>query len=228
MQEKKSTILVVDDEQDLVDILAFNLKTAGYLVETACSAEEALTKDLSKVDLILLDVMMSPMSGFEMAALLKRDPSTDGIPIIFLTAKDREEDTVAGLRIGADDYVSKPFSIQELILRIKAVLRRSSGAPSKGAGIDYEALHLDLTGKSLTIDGHTVPLTRTEFDLLSVLLRNPGRVFSRNELIGRVWPDGVIITDRSVDVNITRLRKKLGRYAGKIVTRSGFGYCFSV
>ena len=228
MQEKKSTILVVDDEHDLVEILRFNLQTAGYHVETAYSAEEALSKDLSQVDLILLDVMMGRISGFEMARRLKTEPSTEQIPIIFLTAKDREEDTIAGLKIGADDYISKPFSLQEVLLRIQAVLRRAKSHPMDGESVDYESLHLDLTGKTLTIDGDSVPLTRTEFDLLAVLSQNPERVFSRHELIDRVWPDGVIVTDRSVDVNITRLRKKLGRYADRIVTRSGFGYCFSI
>ncbi|MBO4818109.1 MAG: response regulator transcription factor [Bacteroidales bacterium] len=223
MNPKKS-ILVVDDEQDLCDIISFNLEKEGYAVDSAFSAEEALKKDLGGYDLLLLDVMMGGMSGFKLAARLKADPKTTGIPIIFLTARDSEDDTVRGLELGADDYVSKPFSIRELLARIGAVLRRSSG--SEEDQLVYEGLVLDKERKIVTVDGEEVFLTRTEFDLLQLLLSDQGRVFSRSELIGKVWPDDVLVLDRTVDVNITRLRKKIGQYSTRIHTRSGFGYYF--
>lgn len=223
MNPKKS-ILVVDDEQDLCDIISFNLEKEGYAVDSAFSAEEALKKDLGGYDLLLLDVMMGGMSGFKLAARLKADPKTAGIPIIFLTARDSEDDTVRGLELGADDYVSKPFSIRELLARIGAVLRRSSG--SEEDKLVYEGLVLDKERKIVTVDGEEVFLTRTEFDLLQLLLSDQGRVFSRSELIGKVWPDDVLVLDRTVDVNITRLRKKIGQYSTRIHTRSGFGYYF--
>lgn len=223
MNPKKS-ILVVDDEQDLCDIISFNLEKEGYAVDSAFSAEEALKKDLGGYDLLLLDVMMGGMSGFKLAARLKADPKTSGIPIIFLTARDSEDDTVRGLELGADDYVSKPFSIRELLARIGAVLRRSSG--SEEDKLVYEGLVLDKERKIVTVDGEEVFLTRTEFDLLQLLLSDQGRVFSRSELIGKVWPDDVLVLDRTVDVNITRLRKKIGQYSTRIHTRSGFGYYF--
>lgn len=223
MNPKKS-ILVVDDEQDLCDIISFNLEKEGYAVDSAFSAEEALKKDLGGYDLLLLDVMMGGMSGFKLAARLKADPKTSGIPIIFLTARDSEDDTVRGLELGADDYVSKPFSIRELLARIGAVLRRSSG--SEEDQLVYEGLVLDKERKIVTVDGEEVFLTRTEFDLLQLLLSDQGRVFSRSELIGKVWPDDVLVLDRTVDVNITRLRKKIGQYSTRIHTRSGFGYYF--
>ena len=223
MNPKKS-ILVVDDEQDLCDIISFNLEKEGYAVDSAFSAEEALKKDLGGYDLLLLDVMMGGMSGFKLAARLKADPKTTGIPIIFLTARDSEDDTVRGLELGADDYVSKPFSIRELLARIGAVLRRSSG--SEEDKLVYEGLVLDKERKIVTVDGEEVFLTRTEFDLLQLLLSDQGRVFSRSELIGKVWSDDVLVLDRTVDVNITRLRKKIGQYSTRIHTRSGFGYYF--
>ena len=223
MNPKKS-ILVVDDEQDLCDIISFNLEKEGYAVDSAFSAEEALKKDLGGYDLLLLDVMMGGMSGFKLAARLKADPKTTGIPIIFLTARDSEDDTVKGLELGADDYVSKPFSIRELLARIGAVLRRSSG--SEEDKLVYEGLVLDKERKIVTVDGEEVFLTRTEFDLLQLLLSDQGRVFSRSELIGKVWPDDVLVLDRTVDVNITRLRKQIGQYSTRIHTRSGFGYYF--
>jgi len=217
-------ILVVDDEPDLCDIIRFNLEKEGYKVDCAFSAEEAMRMDLLAYDLMLLDVMMGGMSGFDLADRLKADPHTSGIPIIFLTARDSEADTVRGLELGADDYVSKPFSIRELLARISAVLRRSSGVYDDT--LSYEGLVLDRERKSVTVDGTDTFLTRTEFDLLQLLLSEQGHVFSRSELIGKVWPDDVLVLDRTVDVNITRLRKKIGPYSTKIHTRSGFGYYF--
>lgn len=223
----KKKILVVDDEHDLCEILQFNLTTAGYDTDTANSTSEAMKKDLTQYDLLLLDVMLPDVSGFEMAKLIKADKRTSNIPIIFLTAKDTEEDTLTGFNLGADDYVTKPFSIREVIARVKAVLHRVSTKQTDDAEcISYKELTINLKQKSVTIDGEDVSLTRTEFGLLSMLVSNVGQVFSRQQLLEKVWPQDVIVTNRTVDVNMARMRKKLGRYASCIVARQGFGYCF--
>lgn len=229
MDEKDSRILVVDDEQDLCEILKFNLETEGYQVETANSAEEALEKDIASYNLLLLDVMMGGMSGFQLAKQLKNCEVTAHIPIIFLTARDTENDTVTGFNLGADDYISKPFSIREVMVRVRAVLRRTASrleGAEEPAVISYQGLLLNLDKKSVSVDGEDVPFTKTEFELLRLLLEERGRVFSRQELIDRVWPKDVLVLDRTVDVNITRMRKKIGRFAKCIVTRLGFGYYF--
>lgn len=229
MEEKNKRILVVDDEQDLCEILSFNLETEGYYVDTANSAEEALEMDVPSYHLLLLDVMMGGMSGFQMAKKLKENPVTANIPIIFLTARDTENDTVTGFNLGADDYISKPFSIREVMVRIRAVLRRTAeqnGTAEEPTIIGYQGLLLNLDKKTVSIDGENVPFTKTEFELLRLLLEEKGRVFSRQELIDRVWPKDVMVLDRTVDVNITRMRKKVGRFAKCIVTRLGFGYYF--
>lgn len=229
MDEKDSRILVVDDEQDLCEILKFNLETEGYLVETANSAEEALEKDIASYNLLLLDVMMGGMSGFQLAKQLKNSEVTAHIPIIFLTARDTENDTVTGFNLGADDYISKPFSIREVMVRVRAVLRRTASrleGAEEPAVISYQGLLLNLDKKSVSVDGEDVPFTKTEFELLRLLLEKRGRVFSRQELIDRVWPKDVLVLDRTVDVNITRMRKKIGKFAKCIVTRLGFGYYF--
>ena len=221
------TILVVDDEQDLLEILQFNLQSEGYVVRTAMSAEEALKLNLSDVDLILLDVMMGEMSGFKMAEILKANPATQSIPIIFLTARDTENDTIAGFNLGADDYIAKPFSLKEVLVRIRAVMRRYNALEqTQGTTLQYEGLTLDLQKKSVSVDGESVRFTKTEFELLRILLEERGRVLSRNDLLGRVWPKDVCVLDRTVDVNITRIRRKIGRYGKCIVTRQGFGYMF--
>lgn len=226
--KKNHRILVVDDEQDLCEILKFNLETEGYEVETACSAEEALTLDLTTFDLLLLDVMMGEMSGFALARKLKSEEATKDIPIIFLTARDTENDTVTGFNLGADDYISKPFSIREVLVRVRAVLRRTadSQGQSQPSVLKYQGLELNLDNKTVSIDGEQVPFTKTEFELLRTLLEEKGRVFSRQELINRIWPQDVLVLDRTVDVNITRLRKKIGRFSKCIITRLGFGYFF--
>lgn len=226
--ETNSNILVVDDEQDLCEILKFNLETEGYNVETANSAEEALEMGIEKSDLLLLDVMMGGMSGFALAKRLKENPLTAGIPIIFLTAKDTENDTVTGFNLGADDYISKPFSIREVMVRVRAVLRRTKEKEGVQPSniVSYQGLVLNLDKKSVSIDGEDIPFTKTEFEILHLLLDERGRVFSRQELIDRIWPKDVLVLDRTVDVNITRLRKKIGRFSKCIVTRLGFGYYF--
>ena len=219
---------MVDDEQDLCEILKFNLETDGYTVEMANSAEEALEMNIESFNLLLLDVMMGGMSGFALAKQLKGDPATKDIPIIFLTARDTENDTVTGFNLGADDYISKPFSIREVLVRVRAVLRRTAehnGVPQSNV-ISYQGLELNLDKKTVSIDGEDIPFTKTEFEILHLLLDEKGRVFSRQELIDRIWPKDVLVLDRTVDVNITRLRKKIGRFSKCIVTRLGFGYYF--
>ena len=220
-------ILIIDDEPDLCEILRFNLQAAGYEAQAAHSAEEALAADVANYDLLLLDVMMDGMSGFELARFLKGDAQARHIPIIFLTAKDTEEDTLHGFSLGADDYVSKPFSVREVIARVGAVLHRSD--PHHEASqemLSHEGLSMMKANKQVTIDGVTVPFTRTEYDLLWLLMSHPEQVFTRQQLIEAVWPKEVVVTDRTVDVNITRIRKKIGIYARCIGTRSGFGYFF--
>ena len=223
-------ILVVDDEQDLCDILVFNLNAAGYTAHTVHSAEAALELDMSDYDLLLVDVMMEGMSGFDLVRRLKMDAQTARVPIIFLTAKDGEEDTLYGFSIGADDYVTKPFSVREVLARVKAVLNRMSPVVADEAArvLVHESLSMDVMNKTVTVDGESISLTKTEFELLRLFLSNRGEVFTRQQVIERVWPPHVIVSDRTVDVNIARMRKKIGRYSSCIVTRQGFGYMFKV
>lgn len=221
-------ILVVDDEEDLCEILKFNLETEGYEVDTAFSAEEALKKDLTQYRLLLLDVMMGEISGFRMANMLKKDERTAHIPIIFLTAKDTENDMLTGFNLGADDYISKPFSIREVQARVKAVVRRTGtdAAEPERELLQYETLTLDTKRIKAFIEEEEIGLTKKEFEILKLLLENRNNVFSREEILSRIWKDEVYVLDRTIDVNITRLRKKIGPYGKNIVTRLGFGYCF--
>lgn len=245
------TILIVDDEPDICEILRFNLELEGYDVCTAEGADEAqkiLDGKLSNgkcVDLILLDVMMTAKSGFEWAKELKADNRTAGIPIIFCTAKTLEEDLLRGFALGSDDYICKPFRISEVKARVKAVLRRSpSPQPSprsalplrtsvqkKREGVDSviscEGLQLDLDRKECFVDGKEVQFTKLEFELLALLLSKPGQVFSREKILETVWPSDAIVLDRTVDVNITRIRKKIGRYGKCLRTKFGYGYLFN-
>ena len=228
-------ILIVDDEQDICEILQYNLETEGYEVVTANSAEEALELPLHEFSLILLDVMMGEMSGFQMARRLKDSPATAQIPIIFITALDGEDHLVKGLNIGADDYIAKPLSMKEVKARVRAVLRRTAQASSQqgettaaasGNRIGYEGIVLDLNTKTVTLDGEELICTKLEFELLSFFLRHPGTVYSREDLLKYCWPQDVLVLDRTVDVSITRLRKKIGRYGKQIKTRVGYGYYF--
>lgn len=220
-------ILVVDDEEDLCEILKFNLEMEGYTVDTAYSAEEALKLDITQYNLLLLDVMMGEISGFKMARMLKANKDTAEIPIIFITAKDTENDTITGFNLGADDYISKPFSLREVIMRVKAVLRRTAGVQIKEEEqLQYKGLVINIPQKKVTIDGEETSLTKKEFEILLLLLQNQGRVFSREDILAKVWNDEVYVLDRTIDVNITRLRKKIGSYGKNIVTRLGYGYCF--
>lgn len=225
----KNRILVVDDEEDLCEILQFNLESEGFTVDVAYSAEEALKKDLSVYNLLMLDVMMGEISGFRMARIVREQPKTAAIPIIFLTAKDTENDKLTGFNIGADDYISKPFSIREVVARVKALLRRTDSklveAP-KIQTLEYETLVMHLDNKKVLLETEEIPFTKKEFEILKLFLENRNRVFTREEMLTRVWSDEVIVLDRTIDVNITRLRKKIGKYGKNIVTRLGYGYCF--
>ena len=228
MTKQPFHLLVVDDEEDLCEILQFNLEAEGYNVDTAYSAEEALTLDLTQYDLLLLDVMMGKISGFKMASMLREKSETADLPIIFLTAKDTENDMLTGFNLGADDYIPKPFSIRQVLARVKAVLRRSK--ESKGEKdkniLTYKTLKLDIEQIKVYIDGNEIALTKKEFEILRLFLENFNHVFTRDEFLTKIWKDEVYVLDRTIDVNITRLRKKIGEYGKNIVTRLGFGYCF--
>ncbi len=222
-------ILVVDDEEDICEILQFNLQLEGFKVDVAHSAEEAMTLKLKEYNLILLDVMMGKISGFRMMQLMRQNDYTAHIPIIFITARDTENDVVTGFNLGADDYISKPFSIKEVVLRVKAVARRTLevNTPSKINSVWVDGLELNIDNKSVTVDNENVPFNKKEFELLLVLMQNPNKVLSREDLLKMVWSDDVCVVPRTVDVNITRIRKKIGKYGARIVARQGFGYSFT-
>ena len=224
-------ILIVDDEETLCEVLKLNLENEGYDVDIAFSAEQALTYDLKSYSLILLDIMMGEISGIKMAKMLKANMETAGIPIIFCTARDTEDDMVMGLNLGADDYIVKPYTVRNVIARVKSVLRRTTNQKSHTATekpnmLIVEGLHLDMEFKRCTVDGTEVKLTRKEYELLAYLLSHRGQICSREQILIRVWSDEVVVLDRTIDVNITRLRSKIGAYGSYIVTRSGFGYGF--
>ncbi len=223
---ERHRILVVDDEEAICEILKFNLEANGYDVDVAYSAEEAMKMHPERYSLILLDIMMGEMSGFQMAHILKEKPETAKVPIIFCTAKDTENDTVAGLNIGADDYIAKPFSLSEVVARVRSVIRRTSQTEATPECLRYNTLCLSLNSKQCTIDGKEVMLTKKEFEILKLFLSLKGVIFSRDEILSRVWEGDVVVLDRTIDVNITRLRKKLGEYGKHIVTRNGYGYGF--
>jgi DNA-binding response OmpR family regulator len=218
-------ILVVDDEKDLREILQFNLSSEGFEIDVASSAEEALNLPLENYHLILLDVMMGGMSGYKMADILRREKELD-VPIIFLTAKGSENDLLTGFNVGGDDYIIKPFSIKEVVVRIKAILKRGTATKKPSTILESGGLQLDISRKSATIDDEPVKLTRKEFEILVLLMKNQGKYISRDEILTRIWSDDVIVTERNVDVNIARLRKKIGEYGAAIKGRSGYGYCF--
>ena len=212
-------ILVVDDEEGIRMGLCEYLRLEGYEADGASSAEEALAADVAGYDLLLLDVMMEGMDGFQLARKLKESPDTASVPIIFLTAKDTDDDMVSGLRLGADDYIAKPFSMKNVIARIEAVMRRVRPDARRESSVVCDRRTL-----TCLVDGNTVKLPRKEFEILSLLLDNPGRIFTREELMKRIWPENVVVVDRSVDVHITRIRSKIAPYGKHIVSRSGYGY----
>ncbi|MFO7619792.1 MAG: response regulator transcription factor [Bacteroidales bacterium] len=226
MDRKGIRILIVDDEEDLCEILQYNLSNEGYQTEIAHSAEEAMKRSLDKFDLILLDVMMGPMSGFRFADTLRKELDNN-VPIIFLTARDKENDILTGFSLGADDYIAKPFSVNELTARIKAVLKRSEKEKNKmQAIVKFGDIELDTMRKRVIINDEKVDLTKKEYEILKLLLENQVRVFSREDLLKRVWGNEVIVTERTVDVNITRLRSKLGDYGRFLKNKTGYGYFF--
>lgn len=224
-------ILIVDDEETLCEVLKLNLENEGYDVDIAFSAEQALTYELSNYSIILLDIMMGEISGIKMAKMLKADVATAHIPIIFCTARDSEDDMVMGLNLGADDYIMKPYTVRNVIARVKSVLRRTAGHKA-GAGVEksnvlrVDGLVLDFEFKRCMVDDVEVKLARKEFELLAYLISHRGKICSREQILSSVWSDEVVVLDRTIDVNITRLRSKIGAYGSYIVTRSGFGYGF--
>lgn len=222
----RSRILVVDDEEDLCEILQFNLESEGFAVDIAHSGEEGLKSLCEEHQLILLDVMMEGMSGFRMAEKVRKERQLK-IPIIFLTAKDTENDMLTGFSLGGDDYISKPFSIKEVSARVKAVLKRSgnSEVPEKKKVIGIGPLNIDLSTKNITLNGQQIQLTKKEFEILCMMAQAPNRIFSREDILGRVWQEDGYVLERTVDVHITRLRKKLGDFGKHIANRSGYGYC---
>lgn len=234
-------ILVVDDEEDLCEILQFNLEQAGYLVDVAYSAEEVLKQDnLDSYQLFMLDVMMGEISGFKLGTLLRKNEATARIPIIYLTAKDTEADKLRGFSIGADDYISKPYSLNEVLARVKAVLKRTSqnaGAPVEKSNeliistdsdiLVYETLKINLNNKTAFIGEQEIGLTKKEFELLSLFLQCKNRVLSREQLLENIWKGESNVLDRTIDVNITRLRKKIKPYDKNLQTKQGYGYIFA-
>lgn len=227
MSNSTPKILIVDDEKDLCEILEFNLTSEGFETEVAFSAEAALKKSLDNFDLILLDVMMGEMSGYKLAAKIRKELHLS-VPIIFLTAKTSENDLLTGFNVGGDDYISKPFSIKEVIARTKAVLKRGINETFSSNILKANELEVDTISKTVSIENKPVNLTRKEFEILSLLLKHKGQYLGREEILNRIWSDDVIVTERNVDVNIARLRKKIGKYGDYVKGKSGYGYCFSI
>ena len=225
-------ILIVDDEETLCEVLKLNLENEGYDVDIAFSAEQALTLDLKSYSLILLDIMMGEISGIKMAKIMKADVTTANIPIIFCTARDSEDDMIMGLNIGADDYITKPYTVRNVLARVKSVLRRTSTHKPNNTPVErsnvlqIEGLRLDLEFKRCIVDDIEVKLAKKEFELLAYLISQKGKILSREQILNKVWSDEVVVLDRTIDVNITRLRSKIGSSGSYIVTRSGFGYGF--
>jgi two-component system, OmpR family, alkaline phosphatase synthesis response regulator PhoP len=226
MVMKEKNILIIDDEEDLCEILQYNLNNAGYKTDVAHSAEEALEKSLDEYDLLLVDVMMGPISGFKFADKL-RNEMNNNVPVIFLTAKVTENDLLTGFSLGADDYISKPFSVNELTARVRAVLKRTYQENVKpDAIIKFRDIELDTIRKRLIINDERVELTKKEYEMLKILLDNQGKVFSREDFLNHVWGKDVIVSERTVDVNITRLRTKLGEFGQYLRNKTGYGYYF--
>ena len=223
-------ILVVDDEESICEILQLTLMAEGYQVDVAYSAEQALRLNISSYSLILLDIMMGEMSGYKMLQIMQKDDATKDIPVIFCSAKDTKDDTIMGLNLGADDYISKPFLPREVVARVKSVLRRVGSSNVKESSqsnvVEFETLRLDLNRKECTLDGEEIPMTKKEFEILALFMQNLNTIFSRNDILSRVWDNEVVVVDRTIDVFITRIRKKIGVMGKHIVTRLGYGYGF--
>ena len=227
-------ILVIDDEEALCEILKFNLEKAGYDVDCAYSAEEALEMDLKPYQLMIVDIMMESLSGFDFAKRIRNNPETEFTPIIFCSALNGEDDTVMGLNIGADDYITKPFVISEVLARVRAVLRRVQMVSKPEVAkennyvddVIFNGLRIDRNEKLGYLNGEELNLTRTEYDILLFFLTHRNRIYSREELISKIWDSNVVVTIRTIDTNIARLRKKIGEYGNNIITLLGFGYGF--
>lgn len=237
-------ILVIDDEEPLCDILKYNLEKEGYIVDCSYSAVEALERNLSDYDLFIVDIMMERLSGYDFVQRLRSTIGVEQLPVIFCSALGDEDDKVTGLNIGGDDYITKPFVISEVLARVHAVLRRSQASLRARANaaaqvqdqpkdsveylpdVTFRALRIDQNSKTCYVEDSEVPLTRTEYDLLNFFLSHRNRIYSRDEIIRNVWPDDVFVSQRAIDTNLTRLRKKLGSYGNHITTRQGFGYGF--
>ena len=222
-------VMIVDDEADIREILAFNLSAAGFDTVECGTAEAALIqiRKGNIPDIMLLDIMLPGISGFKLADTLRK---VDGcsVPIIFLTARNTENDLLTGFSAGGDDYISKPFSINEVIARVKAVLRRSNPETPGRSTIVIGGICLDTVSKSVTIDGAPIQLSRKEYDILCLLASHPGKTFSRADFIRELWKDAPYVLDRTVDVHIARIRGKLGPYRDRITNRAGFGYCIEM
>lgn len=226
MSELKYKLLIVDDEEDLCEILQFNLEGAGFETEIAHSAEEVLKKDIKSFHLIILDVMMGQMSGFKLAEKIRKEMNIT-VPIVFITAKNTENDLLTGFNLGGDDYITKPFSVNEVIVRIKAILNRIQKQEIvEKPSICVDDLVLNFDEKRLHIENTEVQITKKEFEILALLLKRIGKTFSREDIFNNVWDESTIVTDRTIDVHITRLRKKLGKYGKNIKSKSGYGYAF--
>ena len=225
----KKRILVVDDERDIVDLIRYNLTKEGYDVLVAYNGQEGLAKARPAPDLVVLDVMMPVMDGFEACRRLKGDPQTSGIPVVFLTAKGGEVDEVVGLELGADDYIQKPISPRKLVARVKAILRRHEAAGAAGAAPDSPVIRIDRleinrANYTVHLGKREIFFPKKEFEILALLAANPGRVFSREALLNQIWGVDVHVVDRTVDVHIRKVREKLGADGDRIETVKGVGY----
>lgn len=218
-------ILVVDDEAAICELMKINLELVGYSVDMAFSAESALKLNLSEYSLMVFDIMMGEMNGLELVSKIRNNKETADIPIIVCTALGDEKPLVEGFTRGADDYIKKPFSMREFVLRVQRLLKRTQVAAHPQV-LKYEDLVLDSESKTCTIKGDEVYLTKKEYDLLYLFLSNRNKIFSREEILERIWDKNVYVVDRTIDVNINRLRKKLGVYESRIITKQGYGYGF--
>jgi len=228
METNKYKLLIVDDEEDICEILQFNLENEGFKVDVAYSAEEALKKEFKDYSLILLDVMMGQMSGYKLAEKIRKEFKLS-VPIIFVTAKTTENDLLTGFNIGGDDYITKPFSIKEVIARVNAILSRTNALDQEiSESVKIKDMELNFIEQSLTIKNKEVQITRKEFQILTMLVKNPGKVYSRENILDAVWNEKIIVTDRTIDVHIARLRKKIGEYSRYLINKSGYGYTFKI
>ncbi|MGN0213764.1 MAG: response regulator transcription factor [Muribaculaceae bacterium] len=229
-------ILIVDDEESICEILQYNLELEGYSVSIVSSAEQALKQDIKSFSLIILDIMMKNMNGYDLAKKLKTNPETEFTPIMFCSALNSEDARVKGLNIGGDDYITKPFRIREVLARVRSLLRRTQMikrlsqsdtiAANSNSDIDFKGLHIHRKNKQCTIDDEPIRLTKTEFELLQFFISNPNCIYTRKEIITKIWGSNDEVTERAIDTNITRLRKKIGNYGKYLTTRLGYGYGF--